>query len=118
MQETNTQLIDQNTLLKAQLAVNPSNVTNGPQIIESIKPLSSSIESSLLERVKTLEIERDEAKKEIERIRKDQDDLLELLTDQDLKLNTFKQRLRDLGETIDDDDSDNDNNSDGLENES
>ncbi|CAH1104722.1 unnamed protein product [Psylliodes chrysocephalus] len=118
LQETNTQLIDQNTLLKAQLAVNPSNVTNGPQIIESIKPLSSSIESSLLERVKTLEIERDEAKKEIERIRKDQDDLLELLTDQDLKLNTFKQRLRDLGETIDDDDSDNDNNSDGLENES
>lgn len=70
----------------------------------------------LLERITMLEAENSEKEAELERIRKDQDDLLELLTDQDLKLNTFKNRLRELGETIEDGDSD--NNSVDSENES
>ncbi|XP_063244155.1 general vesicular transport factor p115 isoform X2 [Bacillus rossius redtenbacheri] len=37
---------------------------------------------------------------ELDRMRKDQEDLLELLTDQDARLNDFKERLRALGEKI------------------
>jgi chaperonin cofactor prefoldin len=35
---------------------------------------------------------------ELEKLRKDQEDLLELLTDQDMRLNQFKAQLRALGE--------------------
>lgn len=46
-------------------------------------------------------------------MRKDQEDLLELLTDQDLKLNKFKSRLYELGEVMEE----SDNNSNASENE-
>lgn len=36
--------------------------------------------------------------------KKEQDDLLMLLADQDQKIHSLKQRLKDLGETIDDED--------------
>jgi hypothetical protein len=38
------------------------------------------------------------AASEVEKMRKDQEDLLELLTDQDTRLNHFKAKLRALGE--------------------
>ncbi|XP_017782700.1 PREDICTED: general vesicular transport factor p115 [Nicrophorus vespilloides] len=61
------------------------------------------------EKMKQLEAENCEKTSELEQLRKDQEDLLELLTDQDLKLNTFKNRLRELGENLEDsDNSDND----------
>ncbi|XP_066994700.2 general vesicular transport factor p115 isoform X2 [Anabrus simplex] len=41
---------------------------------------------------------------ELENARKDQEDLLELLADQDMRANRFKERLRALGEKVDDDD--------------
>lgn len=37
---------------------------------------------------------------ELEKLRKDQEDLLELLADQDLKITHLKARLRDLGEKV------------------
>lgn len=40
---------------------------------------------------------------ELEKIRKDQDDLLELLADQDIKLNDYKMRLLSLGHPVEDD---------------
>ncbi|KAJ8953565.1 hypothetical protein NQ318_002985 [Aromia moschata] len=56
--------------------------------------------------------ERDE---ELERLRKDQDDLLELLTHQEGKLNLCRMRLEELGEPID---LDSDNNTGESENDS
>ncbi|XP_056635041.1 general vesicular transport factor p115 [Diorhabda sublineata] len=112
LEENNTQLIDQNTLLKAQIAVNPNNKTT----LESNEiPPTSNPNKDLLEKIKILEEINREKEEELQCIRKDQDDLLTLLTDQDLKLNTFKQRLRELGETIEDD---SETNSIDLENES
>lgn len=67
------------------------------------------------DKMKQLEVELVEKDAELERLRKDQDDLLELLTDQDTKLNAFKNRLKELGETIEDGDSE--ENSVGSDNE-
>jgi predicted RNase H-like nuclease (RuvC/YqgF family) len=41
-----------------------------------------------------------EKNKEIDKLKKDQDNLLELLTDQDNKLITYKQKLLNLGEKV------------------
>ncbi|XP_050512744.1 general vesicular transport factor p115 [Diabrotica virgifera virgifera] len=103
LHETSTQLTDQNTLLKAQLAVNPTSKSS----LETNELPPPAPDVHLLEKIKKLEAENSEKDEELERVRKDQDDLLEVLTDQDLKLNTFKQRLRELGETVEDADSDN-----------
>ncbi|KAF5270697.1 hypothetical protein FQA39_LY01435 [Lamprigera yunnana] len=88
------QLEDENTLLKAQLSTGAVNGQSEP-------------EHELLSKIKQLEEENLEKETELERLRKDQDDLLELLTDQEIKLTSFKNRLRSLGENIDDEDSDN-----------
>ncbi|KAJ0174863.1 hypothetical protein K1T71_009971 [Dendrolimus kikuchii] len=40
---------------------------------------------------------------ELDKLKKDQDDLLELLADQDLKINEYKTRLLSLGQVVDDD---------------
>lgn len=113
MENTNSQLTDQNTVLRAQLSASSMiSTTNQTEIAPT--PLTTGTEKSaeihneeLFKKIKMLEDENSEKEAELERIRKDQDDLLELLTDQDLKLTTFKNRLRELGETIEDGDSDN-----------
>lgn len=121
MENTNSQLTDQNTVLRAQLAAS-SMIPTIDQMETATTPLttgpekSTEIHNELFKKIKLLEDENSEKEAELERIRKDQDDLLELLTDQDLKLTTFKNRLRELGETIEDGDSD--NNSIDSENES
>lgn len=45
-----------------------------------------------------------EYEEELYKLRKDQEDLLVLLADQDLKINTYKNRLQQLGEKVDSDD--------------
>jgi predicted nuclease with TOPRIM domain len=48
---------------------------------------------------------------EIEKLRKDQEDLLELLADQDTKMSEYRRRLRELGQQVegsDDEDEDDD----------
>lgn len=42
----------------------------------------------------------EEAGSELDKLRKDQEDLLELLTDQDIRLSRYKERLRTLGEKV------------------
>lgn len=69
------------------------------------------------ERLQRLEKENQEKQTELERLRKDQEDLLELLTDQDMKLMSFKNRLKELGETIIEDGEESDNISVCSENE-
>lgn len=100
----NLQLQDENTLLKAQLSAGamhplPDNV---PLIENGVGD-----DRDFLTKIKQLEEENLEKNAELERLRKDQEDLLELLTDQSSRLDAFKARLRELGENIvDDDDSD------------
>lgn len=94
--QANQQLQDQNTLLKAQLsagATDPSQTNVGT-------------DNDLLVRLQVAETERTELVTDVERLRKDQEDLLELLTYQEVKLNQFKEKLRQLGEPVDDEDSD------------
>lgn len=94
-------------MLKAQISTGATNP-------ESSQPSERS-DIGLQLKVKELEAKNAEYEEEIGKIRKDQEDLLELLTDQDIKLQSFKNRLRDLGENVDDPDSD--NNSIGSDNE-
>ncbi|KAK4874155.1 hypothetical protein RN001_013515 [Aquatica leii] len=99
LRQSNLQLQDENTLLKAQLSAGTVN--------SETLPNTELPDPDLLLKLKQLEKEVSEKDSELEQLHKDQDDLLELLTDQDVKLTTFKNRLRDLGENIEDEDSDN-----------
>ncbi|GFN80981.1 general vesicular transport factor p115 [Plakobranchus ocellatus] len=47
-------------------------------------------------------------KDEMETIKKEQDDLLVLLADQDAKIDKYKSKLKELGQEIEDDDDDDD----------
>ncbi|XP_066139935.1 general vesicular transport factor p115 [Euwallacea fornicatus] len=123
LHQTNVQMTDQNTLLKAQLAAGSPRVTN---IVHEIQPVQSPPPETLpvfvhgnnnvlMERIQKLEgesvklekVEGELAEKtaELESYQRDQDDLLELLTAQDTKLNKFKERLRQLGALPKEDDS-------------
>lgn len=105
VQQTNAQLFDQNILLKAQLAATTSNVTANNAKTDANSnsngnnPVSTSTEISfyrlendrLVNEVKELNTKLNEALEmteqslnlsEVGRLRKDQEDLLELLTDQ------------------------------------
>lgn len=118
-QQTNLQLQDQNTLLKAQLATGtatlqpsePSTTVTVPNPEPS--PTSDSLENvKLRDRIKRLEEENAEKSSELERLHKDQEDLLELLTHQECNLTNLKERLRQLGENTEEfeDDGDSDTN--------
>lgn len=96
MVQVNCQLRDENTLLRAQLATGAGQGEAPPQ-----QP-----DEQLQLRLSQIEKEASEYADEIGRLRKDQDNLLELLTDQDLKMNKYKEKLRELGEPVDDEDSD------------
>ncbi|PNF28010.1 General vesicular transport factor p115 [Cryptotermes secundus] len=61
--------------------------------------------------------ELESADSELQKLRKDQEDLLELLTDQDTRLNQLKAQLRALGEKVDDDDEDLEEEGEGYEDE-
>lgn len=105
LQQTNAQLFDQNILLKAQLAATTSSATTKQVKADAYSnsngnnPVSVSTEisfyqlenSRLVDEVKTLNAKLNEALEmteqslnlsEVGRLRKDQEDLLELLTDQ------------------------------------
>uniref|UniRef100_A0A4W5NEF7 General vesicular transport factor p115 n=1 Tax=Hucho hucho TaxID=62062 RepID=A0A4W5NEF7_9TELE len=67
------------------------------------------LEQQLASAQSTVAIEQTEKTKlqqEVQESKKEQDDLLMLLADQDQKILTLKQRLKDLGETIDEDEED------------
>lgn len=84
-------------------SIGTTTTTSNAPIIDS----TIATDANLNDRIKQLELELLEKDTELQSIRKDQDDLLELLTEQDLKLNQYKNRLRELGEAIEDCDSDN-----------
>ncbi|XP_018325488.1 general vesicular transport factor p115 [Agrilus planipennis] len=114
--QTNSQLQDQNTLLKAQLAAASGNSDVSQLLPVSTDATSTNMQNEKLiqeleEKVKRLEVDNEIKSEEMEKLLKDQEDLLELLTDQDATLNKYKNRLRELGENIADDDGDSDINS-------
>jgi chromosome segregation ATPase len=54
--------------------------------------------------ISQLNNEKAELNSRIEKMNKDQDDLLELLADQDVKMKEYRKRLKGLGQQVDDDD--------------
>ncbi|CAH0564036.1 unnamed protein product [Brassicogethes aeneus] len=103
LSQTNSQLNDHNTLLKAQLSTG-ANITSNEPVAAAAPLLAAAPDQGLLDKVNRLESELLEKNEELERLRGDQDNLLTLLTDQDTKLCCFKSKLRELGETIEDSD--------------
>ncbi|XP_036958500.1 general vesicular transport factor p115 isoform X1 [Acanthopagrus latus] len=60
--------------------------------------------ASVSSTVAILQTEKAKLQTEVQESKKEQDDLLMLLADQDQKIHSLKQRLKDLGETVDDED--------------
>ncbi|PZC74205.1 hypothetical protein B5X24_HaOG208195 [Helicoverpa armigera] len=109
----NSHLKDENTLLKAQVsAANslPSQAPPPPTFDESrvqdyearIQGLAAEV-TRLTTELKTSQDGQKNLSEELERVRKDQDDLLELLADQDIKLSDYKMRLLSLGHPVEED---------------
>ncbi|GAB0092238.1 General vesicular transport factor p115 [Sergentomyia squamirostris] len=141
---TNAQLSDGNILLKAQLTaatdlaqqLQASQVNhignhvaalqitrNGVQEHESPQIQAYQVENARLQQeverltnsLREFQVKFTEVSIEVEKQRKDQEDLLELLTDQDAKIKHYRQQLRDLGAQLDDaSDEDSDDNTNGL----
>lgn len=109
----NSLLKDENTLLKAQVSAAKS-VPSGVQVptpsqddvrVEyeaKLQTLAAEV-ARLSSELKTSQEGQKSMGEELEKMRKDQDDLLELLADQDTKLNDYKLRLLSLGQAVDDD---------------
>uniref|UniRef100_A0A1Q3FAR4 General vesicular transport factor p115 n=1 Tax=Culex tarsalis TaxID=7177 RepID=A0A1Q3FAR4_CULTA len=145
-QSTNSQLMDQNILLKAQLQAasdlqktqqqqSPFHLlpTQGEQNNHQIEVLETQLSAmtlqqqealsktayleaenrrllaeveALKQRVNAAEHGEAEAKADLEKLRRDQEDLLELLTDQESKMGSYRQLLKKLGHKLDDDSDD------------
>ncbi|KAG4065997.1 hypothetical protein HA402_001244 [Bradysia odoriphaga] len=126
-QQTNSQLYDQNVLLKAQLSATAGGGGDNHQNNNTEKLRKDSISqntqisfyesenSRLVKEVDLLNSKLNEALEmteqslhlsEMGRLRKDQEDLMELLTDQESKINKYRARLFELGHSVTDDDSD------------
>ncbi|XP_053393471.1 general vesicular transport factor p115-like isoform X2 [Mercenaria mercenaria] len=62
--------------------------------------------------------EKDSVKEELETLKKEQEDLLVLLADQDTKIDKYKQKLKELGQEVEDDDDDDDFDDEDVDDES
>uniref|UniRef100_A0A3B3XVU8 General vesicular transport factor p115 n=1 Tax=Poecilia mexicana TaxID=48701 RepID=A0A3B3XVU8_9TELE len=75
--------------------------------MEQLKESRSGLEQQLAAATSTvaiLQTEKAKLQTEVQESKKEQDDLLMLLADQDQKIHSLKQRLKDLGETVEDED--------------
>ncbi|KAM4750638.1 general vesicular transport factor p115 isoform 3-T3 [Anableps anableps] len=75
--------------------------------MERLKESRSDLEQQLASAtssVAILQTEKSKLQTEVQESKKEQDDLLMLLADQDQKIHSLKQRLKDLGETVEDED--------------
>lgn len=155
-QLTNSQLSDQNILLKAQLQAAsdlqksqqqspfhllPTQGENATQQVEALEGQLSALAlqqqeqqskasyfeaenrrllaeiDALKQRVVESERISNESRSDLEKLRKDQEDLLELLTDQESKMRSYRRSLKKLGYKVEDD-SDDDEHENGLDGES
>ncbi|XP_035993458.1 general vesicular transport factor p115 isoform X2 [Fundulus heteroclitus] len=75
--------------------------------MERLKEGRSELEEQLASATSTvaiLQTEKSKLQTEVQESKKEQDDLLMLLADQDQKIHSLKQKLKDLGETVEDED--------------
>lgn len=75
--------------------------------LEELKESRSDLEKQLASATSTvaiLQTEKTKLQSEVQESKKEQDDLLMLLADQDQKIHSLKQKLKDLGETVEDED--------------
>lgn len=75
---------------------------------QNVSASNTTNDTELKNRLEQVQKELNEANEELESIRKEQEDLLVLCSDQDTKLKDYRSRLRNLGEQIEDDDDDED----------
>lgn len=104
LEMTNSQLSDQNILLKAQLTAS-SSTSNGQISNDSF--LQNELGRLEKENQSLQERFNDEVKKsaiELEKLKKDQEDLLELLSDQENKILKYKNQMKAAGLEVEDDD--------------
>uniref|UniRef100_A0A667ZUN8 General vesicular transport factor p115 n=1 Tax=Myripristis murdjan TaxID=586833 RepID=A0A667ZUN8_9TELE len=101
MTEIHTLQTERQELLKrAEAGVNTEEVRS---LSESRAGLEQQL-ASATSTVAILQTEKGKLQTEVQESKKEQDDLLMLLADQDQKIHSLKQRLKDLGETVEDED--------------
>ncbi|XP_026500966.1 general vesicular transport factor p115 [Vanessa tameamea] len=108
----NSLLKDENTLLKAQVSAN-SLPQSQPNLVQPPDPRIGEYEARIqqltdevTQLTRDLNVVRESQKnstEELEKMKKDQDDLLELLADQDLKLNEYNMKLLTMVSSIEGD---------------
>lgn len=76
------------------------------------QPPTTTNDVELKNRLEQVEKELSETKEELESIRKEQEDLLVLCSDQDTKLKDYRCRLRNVGEQVEDEDDDDEDDED------
>nr|XP_046181358.1 general vesicular transport factor p115 isoform X6 [Oncorhynchus gorbuscha] len=92
--------------LESRLAAQTTEAERLKEECRGLREGHAGLEQQLASATSTVAIEQTEKTKlqqEVQESKKEQDDLLMLLADQDQKILNLKQRLRDLGETIDED---------------
>uniref|UniRef100_A0A8C5ECZ9 General vesicular transport factor p115 n=1 Tax=Gouania willdenowi TaxID=441366 RepID=A0A8C5ECZ9_GOUWI len=108
LREEMEEMRKQNTLLQSQLSDKDSIISSLVSILvleqtESMSQSRADMELQLASATSTvaiLETEKSKLQTEVQESKKEQDDLLMLLADQDQKITRLRQRLKDLGETV------------------
>ena len=126
LQASNTQLMDQNTLLKAQLSASqnggsgdaaaaqsqqqfPAEALNAAQFQANLYYTDNlRLQQKLSEQTEQARV----ATQNLQKLQTDQEDLLELLTDQENKIKHYKQQLKAAGLTLSDEPNDEDDDDD------
>ncbi|XP_042247471.1 general vesicular transport factor p115 isoform X1 [Thunnus maccoyii] len=93
--------------LESRLAAQTSETERLKEEASSLSKGRSELEQQLASATSTvaiLQTEKAKLQTEVQESKKEQDDLLMLLADQDQKIHSLKQRLKDLGETVEDED--------------
>ncbi|XP_044203076.1 general vesicular transport factor p115 isoform X5 [Thunnus albacares] len=93
--------------LESRLAAQTSETERLKEEASSLSKGRSELEQQLASATSTvaiLQTEKSKLQTEVQESKKEQDDLLMLLADQDQKIHSLKQRLKDLGETVEDED--------------
>uniref|UniRef100_A0A8C1L1S2 General vesicular transport factor p115 n=1 Tax=Cyprinus carpio TaxID=7962 RepID=A0A8C1L1S2_CYPCA len=87
-----------------QLQSERQELLRGSESTVSVKELMEKELASATSTTAIMQAEKSKLQQEVQESKKEQDDLLMLLADQDQKILSLKQRLKDLGETIEDED--------------
>ncbi|XP_029950244.1 general vesicular transport factor p115 isoform X5 [Salarias fasciatus] len=93
--------------LENRLAAQTSETERLKEEAKSLSDSRADMEQQLASATSTvaiLQTEKTKLQTEVQESKKEQDDLLMLLADQDQKIHSLKQRLKDLGETVEDED--------------